>query len=93
LLVGRSNYDRLSLIGSQEPHDEWRRHFHEYEMRELADLVTAHGFRVVHRTHFVGRNTEMVVKSWKQRAIDLAKVPFCLFPHLKEALFIVADKP
>lgn len=93
LLIGRSNYDRCSPIGSQDPHDEWRRHFHEYELKELATLMSEHGFRVTHSAHYNSRNTEMVVKSWKQRVIDLAKVPFYCVPHLKCSLFLVATKP
>lgn len=93
LLIGRSNYDRLSPMGSQDPSDEWRRHFHEYELMELVNLLSEHGFRIIRRAHSNSRVTELVVKSWRQRAIDLAKVPFYLVPHLKGDLFIVATKP
>ena len=93
LLVGRSNFDRLSPLGSQESSDEWRRHFHEYEMRELVDLVEGHGFDIVCTRHFNNRITELVIKSWRQRGIDALKIPFYLVPHFKDSLFVVAIKP
>ena len=93
LLSGRSNYDRLSPIGSQDSHDEWRSHFHEYELIELVNLLFKQGFLITHRAHYNNCNTEFVVKGWKQRIIDLAKVPFYLVPHLRNNLFLVATKP
>ena len=93
LLSGRSNYDRLSPIGSQDPHDEWRHHFHEYELKELVNILSKQGFLITHKAHYNDHNTEFVVKGWKQRMIDLAKVPFYLVPHLRNNLFLVATKP
>jgi SAM-dependent methyltransferase len=93
LLTGSSNYARLQPIGEQDPSDEWRAHFHEYAMAELADLLSNRGFRVLHSRYYNCRDREMVVKNWKQMLIGLLKIPFYNIPHLREDIFMAVKKP
>jgi len=92
LLTGRSNLERLHPIGSQDPYDEHRGHFHEYSMKELYDLLQEQGFKIVTAQHFSGRVTEMVIKSRRKKMIDLFKLPFCAIPHFRDDIFLVAEK-
>ncbi len=38
LLIGRSNFDRLIPVDYEDPCAEWRPHFREYTMAEIADF-------------------------------------------------------
>ncbi|MFC1868986.1 methyltransferase domain-containing protein, partial [Thermodesulfobacteriota bacterium] len=92
LLMGRSNLERLSPIGSQDPYDEHRGHFHEYNMKELYDIVHENGFKVVKGEYYLGRVTEMVIRNWRKKITDLIKKPFYIIPHFKDDIFLVAKK-
>ncbi|OGW17528.1 MAG: hypothetical protein A3G93_04670 [Nitrospinae bacterium RIFCSPLOWO2_12_FULL_45_22] len=91
LLIGRSNYDRLMLVGYSNPEDEWRPHFREYSMDELNHLLGERGFEVIDATFF-SDHTEFVYKDIKQKLIDLAKAPFELIPHLRGDILIIGKK-
>jgi SAM-dependent methyltransferase len=93
LAVGRSPNDRLAPPGYDNPDDEWRPHAREYAMHELADMLTAAGFAIAERRFFLGEDTQDVKQSLSQHAINLAKWPFYLLPHLRGSLLIAGRKP
>ena len=92
LLIGRSPNDRLAPPGYNDPSDEWRPHVREYAMHELAEMLRHIGFEVATTQFFLGDDTQDSLKTVRQRAIDWAKVPFYLAPHLRGSLLIVGRK-
>jgi SAM-dependent methyltransferase len=93
LMVGRSNFDRLIPIDYWNEDDEWRPHFREYTLPEIADLFRRAGFEVVEQRQYIGEDTHENVKSVQQRLIDLAKIPFYVVPHFRGSLLAVGRKP
>lgn len=93
LLIGRTINDRLAPPGYDSPDDEWRPHVREYAMRELEEMDRQSGFEVAQRRFFLGEDTQDCVQPPRQRWINLAKLPFYAFPHLRGSLLIVARKP
>ncbi len=93
LLVGRSNFDRLSPLDYENPEDEWRPHVREYSLAEMCGLLERAGFQVVEARHFLGEDTHESVKSVAQRLIDVAKIPFYVVPHFRGSLLVVGEKP
>lgn len=93
LLIGRSNFDRLTVPDYENPEDEWRPHFREYTMAEISDFFRQAGFQVVERHWTIAEDTYYNVKSMTQRLIDLAKLPFYVVPHLRGDLLVVGRKP
>ena len=93
LLVGRSNFDRLTPIDYWNEDDEWRPHFREYTLPEIAGLFRRAGFEVVEQRQYIGEDTHENVKSTLQRLIDLAKIPFYIVPHFRGSLLAVGRKP
>lgn len=93
LLIGRSNFDRLTPLDYENPEDEWRPHFREYTMTEVSDFFRRAGFQVVERHWMIADDTHDNMKSMTQRLIDLAKVPFYMVPHLRGDLLLVGRKP
>ncbi len=92
LLVGRSTNDRLAKVGYANREDEWRPHVREYSMEELQMLLQTAGFRVQQGMFLMKDETRFNIRPFKQKLIDLAKVPFYLVPHLRGDLLIVAAK-
>ena len=92
LLVGRSNFDRLTPLDYENPEDEWRPHFREYTLAEICDCFRQAGLQVVEAGHFVDEDTSYK-RTIAQRSIDLAKSPFYLVPHLRGGLLVVGKKP
>lgn len=93
LLIGRSNFDRLTAPDYENPEDEWRPHFREYTIAEISDFFRQAGFQVVERHWTIAEDTRYNVKSMSQRLIDLAKFPFYMVPHLRGDLLVVGRKP
>ncbi len=93
LLVGRSNFDRLIRPDYVNPDDEWRPHFREYTLAEVAGFLERAGFEVVERRHFTENDTRYNIKSLRQRLIDCVKIPFHAIPHFRGSLLAVARKP
>lgn len=93
LLIGRSNFDRLTPPDYENSEDEWRPHFREYTMAEVTDFFRRVGFHVVERHWTIAEDTHYNVKSMTQRLIDLAKLPFYVVPHLRGNLLMVGRKP
>jgi SAM-dependent methyltransferase len=93
LLAGRTLNDRLAPPGYDNPDDEWRPHAREYAMHELVDMLHGSGFEVAESRHFLGEDTRECRKSLRQHAVDLAKWPFYLMPHLRGSLLAVGRKP
>ena len=93
LLIGRSPNDRLAPPGYDNPNDEWRPHAREYAMHELAMMLRHVGFEVPTTRFFLGDDTQDSRKTVRQHAIDWAKVPFYLVPHLRGSLLILGRKP
>ncbi len=93
LLVGRSNFDRLIPLDYEQPEDEWRPHSREYTLAEVCDCFRRAGLQVVDTQHFLTKDTRYNVKTFSQRLIDLAKLPFHLIPHLRGNLLVVGQKP
>ncbi len=92
MLVGRSNFDRLTPLDYEKPEDEWRPHFREYTLAEICDCFRQAGLQVVEAGHFVDEDTSYK-RTIAQRSIDLAKSPFYLVPHLRGGLLVVGQKP
>ncbi|OGW39037.1 MAG: hypothetical protein A2Y97_02370 [Nitrospirae bacterium RBG_13_39_12] len=92
LLTGRSNYERLTPIGAQDPQDEWRGHFREYNLKELTKMVGRQGFKVIIGINYNCQVTEMVVKNWARKSMDLIKRIFSIIPHFRDDIFLVAIK-
>ncbi|MEO5957081.1 MAG: methyltransferase domain-containing protein [Nitrospiraceae bacterium] len=93
LLIGRSPNDRLAPPGYNDPNDEWRPHAREYAMHELAEMLRHIGFEVALSRFFLGEDTQDCQQTARQSAIDWAKVPFYLVPHLRGSLLILGRKP
>jgi SAM-dependent methyltransferase len=93
LLIGRSPNDRLAPPGYNDPNDEWRPHAREYAMHELADMLRHVGFEIALSRFFLGEDTQDCRQTVRQSAIDWAKVPFYLIPHLRGSLLILGRKP
>ena len=93
LLIGRSPNDRLAPPGYNDPNDEWRPHAREYAMHELADMLRHVGFEIALSRFFLGEDTQDCRQDARQSAIDWAKVPFYLIPHLRGSLLILGRKP
>lgn len=93
LLIGRSNFDRLTPLDYENSEDEWRPHFREYTMTEVSDFFRRADFQVVERHWTIAEDTHYNVKSMTQRLIDLAKLPFYVVPHLRGDLLVVGRKP
>lgn len=93
LLIGRSNFDRLIPVDYWNEDDEWRPHFREYTMAEVAGFFKKAGFEVLEQHHFVGEDTHEAVKTIAQRLVDAAKLPFYAFPHFRPNLLAVGRKP
>lgn len=93
LLVGRSNFDRLSPLDYENPEDEWRPHVREYTLAEVGGLLERASFRVVEARHFLGEDTHESVKPVAQRLVDVAKFPFYVVPHFRGSLLVVGEKP
>lgn len=93
LLVGRSNFDRLTPVDYQDSEDEWRPHFREYTVAEVSSFFERAGFEVVERRQVVAEDSRYNRRSGGQRLIDLAKLPFYAVPHLRGDLVVVGRKP
>lgn len=93
LLIGRSPNDRLAPPGYNDPNDEWRPHAREYAMHELAEMLRLIGFEIALSRFFLGEDTQDCQQTARQSAIDCAKVPFYLIPHLRGSLLILGRKP
>lgn len=93
LLIGRTPNDRLAPPGYDNPDDEWRPHAREYAMHELRDMLQQTGFEIAATRFFLGEDTQECRQSVEQHAIDWAKWPFYLVPHLRGSLLIVGRKP
>ncbi len=93
LLVGRTPNDRLAPPGYDNPEDEWRPHAREYAMHELADMLRQAGFEVAEARCFLGEDTQACRQSARQQAVNWAKWPFYLVPHLRGSLLIAGRKP
>lgn len=93
LLIGRSPNDRLAPPGYNDPNDEWRPHAREYAMHELAEMLRHVGFEIAQSRFFLGEDTQDCQQTARQTAIDWAKVPFYLIPHLRGSLLILGRKP
>lgn len=93
LLIGRSNFDRLTAPDYENPEDEWRPHFREYTMAEVGEFFRRAGFQVVERHWTIAEDTYYNVKSMTQRLIDLVKFPFYVIPHFQGDLLVVGRKP
>lgn len=93
LLIGRSPNDRLAPPGYNDPNDEWRPHAREYAMHELAEMLRHVGFEIALSRFFLGEDTQDCQPTARQSAIDWAKVPFYLVPHLRGSLLILGRKP
>ena len=92
LLAGRSIYERLTPIGAQDPQDEWRGHFREYSLKELTEIFSRQGFDVVIGVYYNCHVTEMVVKNWARKIIEIIKIIFSIIPHFRDDIFLVAIK-
>jgi SAM-dependent methyltransferase len=93
LLIGRSPNDRLAPPGYNDPNDEWRPHAREYAMHELEEMLRHIGFDIALSRFFLGEDTRDCQQTARQSAIDWAKVPFYLIPHLRGSLLILGKKP
>lgn len=93
LLAGRSNYERLTPMGGQEPQDECRGHFREYAMKELTEIVCRQGFKRGIGFYYNCRVTEKVIKNRRKKLMELIKFPFFIIPHFRDDIFLVAAKP
>jgi SAM-dependent methyltransferase len=93
LLIGRSPNDRLAPPGYDDPDDEWRPHAREYAMPELAEMLRHVGFVIAEERFFLGEDTQDCRQAVRQHAIDWAKLPFYVVPHLRGSLLLVARKP
>ncbi len=93
LLIGRTPNDRLAPPGYDNPDDEWRPHAREYAMHELADMLRQTGFDIAEARFFLGEDTQECRLSVRQDAIDWAKWPFYLIPHLRGSLLVMGRKP
>lgn len=93
LLIGRTPNDRLAPPGYDNPDDEWRPHAREYAMHELVDMLRQTGFCIVETRFFLGEDTHNSRRCLSQRAIDWAKWPFYVVPHLRGSLLMVGRKP
>lgn len=93
LLIGRSPNDRLAPPGYNDPNDEWRPHAREYAMHELEEMLRHIGFDIALSRFFLGEDTQDCQQTARQSAIDWAKVPFYLIPHLRGSLLILGKKP
>jgi len=93
LVIGRSNFDRLTPLDYENPEDEWRPHFREYTLEELCGMMQRAGFEVVEARNFLIHDTRYNVKSLFQRVINLAKFPFYTVPHFRDGLLVVGRKP
>jgi len=92
LLIGRSNFDRLTPLDYEHPEDEWRPHSREYTMGEVCDFFRRAGLQVVEAGHFVGEDSSYK-RTIAQRFIDMAKHPFYMVPHFRSSLVVVGQKP
>ena len=93
LAIGRTVNDRLAPPGYDNPDDEWRPHAREYAMHELVEMLRQAGFEIAESRFFLGEDTHECRQSLRQHAIDLAKWPFYLIPHLRGSLLVVGRKP
>jgi SAM-dependent methyltransferase len=93
LLVGRTPNDRLAPPGYDNPEDEWRPHAREYAMHELMDMLGQAGFEIAEARCFLGEDTQACRQSARQHAVNWAKWPFYVVPHLRGSLLIVGRKP
>lgn len=92
LLAGRSNCDRLMPVDYYNEDDEWRPHFHEYDMKELSSLLGRYGFEITAKAFFNSTSRYYDVKTMQRRLIDLFKVPFFCVPHFRDNILVVAKK-
>lgn len=92
LLIGSSNFDRLRPVDYDDPNDEWRPHFREYALAELCSFVEQAGFTIRERRYFQNNDTQHNLKSPAQKCIDLLKLPFGAFPHLRGDLLVVGSR-
>ena len=93
LLIGRSPNDRLAPPGYNDPNDEWRPHAREYAMHELGEMLRHIGFEIAEERFFLGEDTQSCRQPVSQHAIDWAKLPFYVVPHLRGSLLLVVRKP
>lgn len=93
LCIGRSPNDRLAPPGYDNPNDEWRPHAREYAMHELGEMLRHVGFEIAEERFFLGEDTQSCRRPVSQHAIDWAKLPFYVVPHLRGSLLLVARKP
>jgi len=93
LAIGRTPNDRLAPPGYDNPDDEWRPHAREYAMHELKEMLRQTGFHIAEALFFLGEDTQECRQSAEQHAIDWAKWPFYVVPHLRGSLLIVGRKP
>jgi SAM-dependent methyltransferase len=93
LLIGRSPNDRLAPPGYNDPNDEWRPHAREYAMHELGEMLCHVGFEIAEERFFLGEDTQSCRQPVSQHAIDWAKLPFYVVPHLRGSLLLVVRKP
>jgi hypothetical protein len=62
-------------------------------MGEMVEVLARAGFAPAEERFFVDRDTDLCMRSSRQRLIDLAKVPFHALPHLRDSLLLVGRKP
>jgi len=91
LLIGRSNLDRIPFNYYDED-DEWRPHQREYSMKELTDIVTAAGFRILEKRFINTTERRFDAADPWQKAIEFLKTPFYCMPHYRETLLLVAQR-
>ena len=93
LIVGLSNFDRLIPPDYYDPDDEWRHHSREYTLKEVCQFLLDAGFQIQFQAQVVVNDTRFNIKSFRQKLIDVAKIPFHMIPHFRGDLLVVARKP
>ncbi len=93
LIAGLSNFDRLIPIDYYDPDNEWRPHFREYTLKEVCRYLLDAGFQIQYQAQVVINDTRFNIKSFRQKLIDIAKIPFYMISHLRGDLLVVAEKP
>ncbi len=92
LMLGLTNYDRLQPIGNQLAGDEWRAHFREYSLKELADMLEKYGFCLKLARHYIKQEKRFDRRNYKKWCIEMLKFPFYAIQHFKGDILVVGEK-
>jgi len=92
LILGRSNYERLSRSPMNLQKDEWRGHIRFYDKNELKELFQQSNLAMINHQYYIERGWDHVVRSFPQRMIYFIRNMVWTIPIYREGHFAVFEK-